>query len=184
MMGKIIYEGTNFIDLGTVSCEEDLKPIPGKINHNPPPEDGRCECCGKHISELTPFGGTGDPVAGDFTDALLVKKFRPKLSSKRDEIVAVQKVWKMAGRENGLDSCVKVLVAKLDRKTGKVCPGQVNSFEVEPSWECNDCSALDQLGYFDKCHEVSRGKRRSNSQTGFTKTTDRGMANGLKEEGK
>ena len=43
---------------------------------NPPPADGRCECCGTHMSELKPFGGSGDPLVGDFTGALLVKKFR------------------------------------------------------------------------------------------------------------
>ena len=43
---------------------------------NPPPRDRRCECCRKHIDELKPFGGKGDPLAGDFRGALLVKTFR------------------------------------------------------------------------------------------------------------
>jgi hypothetical protein len=43
---------------------------------NPPPCDNRCECCGKHISEVKPFGGPGDPLRGDFSGALLVKNFR------------------------------------------------------------------------------------------------------------
>ena len=43
---------------------------------NPPPDDNCCECCGRHISELKPFGGPGDPLVGDFSGALLVKHFR------------------------------------------------------------------------------------------------------------
>lgn len=36
----------------------------------------RCYCCDKHITELKPFGGPGDPLLGDFTGALLVKHWR------------------------------------------------------------------------------------------------------------
>jgi len=43
---------------------------------NPPPVDNRCECCGRNISELKPFGGPGDPLVGDFSGALLVKHAR------------------------------------------------------------------------------------------------------------
>ena len=62
--------------MGSVDCEEDLKTKPGMINLNPPPQDGKCECCGKHISEIKPFGGSGDPLVGYFTGAYLVKKWR------------------------------------------------------------------------------------------------------------
>jgi hypothetical protein len=48
-----------------VPVDEEIK----KYNWvNPPPSDRRCECCGKHISELEPFDGP----AG----AILVKNFR------------------------------------------------------------------------------------------------------------
>jgi len=43
---------------------------------NPPPSDGRCEGCGKHISKLKPFGGAGDPLVGDFNGAILLKTYR------------------------------------------------------------------------------------------------------------
>jgi len=46
------------------------------VRINPPPSDGRCECCRRHVSELKPFGGPGDPLVGDFSGALLVKHFR------------------------------------------------------------------------------------------------------------
>lgn len=47
-----------------------------KILINPPPQDMKCECCGKHIDELKPFGKEGDPLKGDFNGSKLVKIFR------------------------------------------------------------------------------------------------------------
>ena len=47
-----------------------------QVHINPPPRDEKCECCGKHIKDLKPFGGHGDPLVGDFKGALLVKTFR------------------------------------------------------------------------------------------------------------
>jgi len=43
---------------------------------NGPPEDGRCNICQRHISDLEPYGGCGDPCTGDFADMKLVKQFR------------------------------------------------------------------------------------------------------------
>ncbi len=43
---------------------------------NPPPEDGKCMICGRHVHELKAFGGPGDPLVGDFSGAKLVKQFR------------------------------------------------------------------------------------------------------------
>ena len=55
---------------------EEIKKNGTVIYINPPPSDGRCEGCGRHVSELKPFGGPGDPLVGDFTGELLLKHFR------------------------------------------------------------------------------------------------------------
>ena len=68
-----IFDGNGAVSLGSISNEKDLK-IKARININPTPKDGRCDCCGRHISELTPFGKAGDPLVGDFDGELLVKK--------------------------------------------------------------------------------------------------------------
>ena len=47
-----------------------------KVLINPPPEDGKCMICGRHVSELESFGGPGDPCLGDFSGAKLTKTFR------------------------------------------------------------------------------------------------------------
>ena len=40
---------------------------------NPPPMDGRCERCMRHMSAIPPYGPPGDPLIGDFSDMKLVK---------------------------------------------------------------------------------------------------------------
>jgi hypothetical protein len=64
-MIKKNFEDERAVSYDSISFEEDLI-LPPKININPPPSDCRCECCGKHISELKPFGKAGDPLVGDF----------------------------------------------------------------------------------------------------------------------
>ena len=40
-------------------------------------EDNRCELCDRHISELKPYGGKGDPLEDDFTGEYFVIRPRP-----------------------------------------------------------------------------------------------------------
>jgi hypothetical protein len=47
-----------------------------KVLINPPPQDGNCQICGRHVSELESFGGSGNPLFGDFFGAKLIKTFR------------------------------------------------------------------------------------------------------------
>ena len=61
--------------LVAISCEEESKPNRG---FRPPPDNGRCQCCGKHIGELHPFlsiVGHDSELANEA--ALLIEKFRP-----------------------------------------------------------------------------------------------------------
>ena len=39
-----------------------------------PPGDDRCDCCGRYIGDLNPFGGPEDLLMSAFTGALLSKK--------------------------------------------------------------------------------------------------------------
>ena len=75
-MATKIIDNNGIVSFDSISSEEDLKLRP-RISINPPPADGRCNCCGRHLSELKPFGKAGDPMVGDFDGALLIKKFRP-----------------------------------------------------------------------------------------------------------
>ena len=75
-----------------------------RIVFNPPPEDARCECCQRHVSELEPFGD------GFFAGAKLVKGFRSDefncIAASwecRDCIVlSDEEYWRMRMRSDGI----------------------------------------------------------------------------------
>ena len=114
-----------------------------------------------------------------------MKKVRPRLSSKREDIMAIEQA--INGREKcsgwTRDYLAKIAVIKLEKKNGERYPGKMNSYEVHTSWECRDCAALDDLGYFDKCHELSRSKRRSGTKDGFRQSRDSAIPNKKNKEG-
>jgi hypothetical protein len=74
-MATTIFENNGIISLGSIATEKDLQ-LGNGFYINPPPQDGRCDCCGRHINELSPFGKAGDPLVGDFDGAYLVKRWR------------------------------------------------------------------------------------------------------------
>ena len=47
-----------------------------KISGDPPPEDGECMICRRHIDELEPFEDKGDWFLDDFSGAKLVRRLR------------------------------------------------------------------------------------------------------------
>jgi len=63
------------------------------LHINPPPQDRRCECCGKHTSELKPFGKAGDPLVGDFDGKLIIKTFRAMACKEIDKIWNTKGMW-------------------------------------------------------------------------------------------
>ena len=82
---KVIHSLNNVaISLWSVNKEDDLKPNLSNLNLNPPPIDGRCSCCRRHIRELQPFG--------KFTDRL-----RDMLEAHRELIDSYGHSWKSSG---------------------------------------------------------------------------------------
>ena len=53
MKTKII-DDNGVISLRSISNEKDLK-IKARFNINPPPEDGRCDCCARHLNVDSDF---------------------------------------------------------------------------------------------------------------------------------
>ncbi len=113
------------------------------VSINPPPVDKKCEKCGKHVDELKPFGKAGDPLVGDFDEALLVKTYRcmeEKDIPEFDNILsymaekADSRGWEnaehMAEQEFGKDRVEQAMF--YDQLKGT----------VEASWECRDCIVL------------------------------------------
>jgi hypothetical protein len=151
-MAQKIINGNGIVSLGTVECEEDLKPQPG-VNLNPPPQDGRCDCCGRHISKLKPFGGPGDPLVGDFSGALLIKKFRP--DGPYDE--EAEKAYNEAEacyKQAGFDDIDGYLTSRYGQEIGeRISMAVCFHHSVDKSWECRDCAVLSTDKYFEKLRQ-------------------------------
>lgn len=68
------WAGVHIVGTGT-----SWQPIPSKGTIvRPPPGDLRCEVCQRPPGEVPEYGGFGDPLPGDYTDAILVKRKRKK----------------------------------------------------------------------------------------------------------
>jgi len=129
-----------------------------RVYINPPPSDAKCECCGKHISELKPFGKAGDPLVGDFNGQLLIKTFRTMgYATKEDQkkIDLIDSIYK-----EEMDK--KITSEELDKKLKEnFSPKELERFNflsqivstVGASWECRDCIILDTEEYFKKLEE-------------------------------
>ncbi len=76
-MATVMFEMNGCISLGSIANEQDLLPKEGVVSINPPPKDGRCYCCRRHISELKPFEKGEDDFVFDFDGEYLVKTWRP-----------------------------------------------------------------------------------------------------------
>jgi len=92
---------------------------------NPPPKDRCCECCGRHTSELKPFGKEGDPLVGNFDGALIIKTFRPMALPKSEKELN-----------------------ELPEEDRDLYEQVMNT--ISASWECRDCVVLFADDYFKK----------------------------------
>ena len=150
MTTKII-DNNGVVSLGSISDENDLKDK-ARININPPPEDFSCDCCGRHISELTPFGKAGDPLVGDFDGALLVKKHRPQgpyNEQAEKAFIHVEKILEEEGHagEDPEDWMIKIY----GKEKGQQYLNAVYAYGcIGSSRECRDCAILDEDEYFER----------------------------------
>jgi hypothetical protein len=154
-MGTILIDEDGKFSLASVDCAFDLARRVGVCNLNPPPMDGRCECCGRHISELRPFGKVRHPIFGEVKGALLIKRWR-KLQphDARPKIVHGEMFVKWpAGTilENGM----KYLIEQSGDGQAKEIRLYHFSGEhkVGSSWECRDCIDLDEDDYLEKLRQ-------------------------------
>ncbi len=95
-----------------------------KILINPPPVDGHCDICQRHVSELEAFGGPGDPLVGDFSGAKLVKNYRwdypyhvGSTRECRDCFVRPEPIWWIVSEEERLGRrLTDIEVVEIQRK--------------------------------------------------------------------
>ena len=150
-MTQMFFDENEVIGLGAASKEENLTPN-GRIIINGPPKDGSCDVCGRHMSELTPFGGLGDPLAGDFSGELLV--IRRRHQGPYDE--EAEKAWEEVRKEipEGGDE-LPWFIEKFGEEKGKALlwAGILYGGMVV-SYECRDCVVLDFDEYFKKVSQI------------------------------
>ena len=138
--------------MDSIEKEEDQKPK-DNINTNPRLLKGRCDCCGRHITELKPFGGPGDPLAGDFTGCYLIKKHRPEGPYDEEAVEAFEQAKKWY-RIDGFDHPLGWLTDKYGFEKGKELFAKVLAFStVGSSRECRDCAVLDVNEYYEKYYK-------------------------------
>lgn len=150
-MTQMFFDENEVIGLGAASKEEDLTPN-GHIIINGPPKDGRCDVCGRHISQLTPFGGPGDPLMGDFTGELLVMRWRHTGPYNEE----AEKAWEEARKEiPEMEDELPWFIKKFGEEKGKTLYwAGILYGSVGLSCECRDCVVLNFDEYFEKVSQV------------------------------
>ncbi len=157
-MTQIIFQEDGILNLGAISKEEDLNPkCRGIVNG--PPRDGRCEVCGRHLSELRPFGGPGDPLEDDFTGELLVKNFRASIPHDEEAEKALKEVAETMKGEPESADLLPWLIAKYGEEKAEEFYFYGSAYSIGKSWECRDCFILDEDEYFEKLGQRYYSKR-------------------------
>jgi hypothetical protein len=154
-MGTVRVDGNGNFALASIDCEQDLVRRVGVYNINPPPKNGRCECCGRHISELRPFGKVRHPIFGDLEGALLVKQWRklPPYDARPQSIHGEMIVKGPTGTllENGKKYLIE--------RSGDGMAEEIRLYhfsgenKVGSSWECRDCIDLDEEEFLERLRQ-------------------------------
>jgi hypothetical protein len=152
-MTQTIIKGERVISLGSIDGWSDLKPRQG-FNINPPPSDGRCECCGRSLDELRPFGKAGDPFVGDFSDALLVKMFRTMYPPDEKVDKIYDQFFAECCTEDNHERAKKRLIKEHGQEEAERIMNWADASScVGASWECRDCAVLDIYEYHEKLRD-------------------------------
>lgn len=142
-MVEVLTNNKGAFCLHCVSVEDDLRLHPG-VNINPPPSDGKCECCGRHMHGIKPFGKAGDPLIGDFEGTLLLKIFRNEGPYDKSALHSIKEL-------GGGNDLFALMIAKYGVHKGKdIYYRALASAIVVPSWECRNCVVLSDDEYFKK----------------------------------
>ena len=149
---KIFMKGNGLISLVSIYGEEDLRLLPG-FNLNPPPEDGRCMCCGKHLRELKPFGKSEDQSSQDLSGALLVKTFRWEgfLPDEQDKRI-MGEFFRDCQSEEDYRRAEERLIQRTGREKGENIILRLKAIltQVVAYWLCRDCIVLDEAEFQKK----------------------------------
>ena len=124
---------------------------PARAERRSSMEEERCDCCGRRVSELPPFGGPGDPLVGDFTGEFLIVKYRPHgpYDAEAEAIFARY----FDNDQNDLEHKMAEFRLALDygaEEAERVMMAVYAASLIGRSWECRDCFCFDNDEYFEQ----------------------------------
>ncbi|MBC2732807.1 MAG: hypothetical protein HF981_00430 [Desulfobacteraceae bacterium] len=133
--------------------------VKSRLLINGPPTDERCECCGRHVSELVSFEKLDDDSFpfDEIEGAYLIKLFRgmgPYDMEADHAMDAVLYQMAEAGQTRGdpLEWFIKLYGEELGKK---YYYSNMAASTVRSSWECRDCVVLDQNEYIERLDDRS-----------------------------
>ena len=85
----VTVDPSEFFSLGEIYSKKDLK-CTHELAYRLP--NDRCDCCGRHLSELKRFGKEG-PIGGDYEGALLVCRVRVSIKLNLEPIPIHRKIF-------------------------------------------------------------------------------------------
>jgi hypothetical protein len=154
MTTKII-DNNGVVSLGSISIDKDLKDK-ARININQLPKYDRCDCCGRHISELTPFDKAEDPLAGDSDGELLMITRRRLTAYDEEAEKAYNHVKKQMKKEGQANDCplkwLKIIYG--EELGGRYCNIVEAYRQVDYGMECRDCVELEEEEYFERIRKT------------------------------
>ena len=129
--------------------EDYLNPKP-RIIVGGPPSDAECHVCGRHLSELKPFGGPGDPLEDDFTGELLVETCRSNLPYDEEAEKALEEIPDTKEGETKGVNWLPWLIAKYGEEKAEYLFIYASAQGFGWFWECRDWIVLNEAQYFEE----------------------------------
>jgi hypothetical protein len=116
--------------------------------------DGRCDCCGRQISELEPFGKGKDESGFETEGRYLVKTWRPLGVYDEEAETAIQEAFQSYA-EDGYEDWWACLIDKHGKEKADFLFDLSKAYHtIDGEWVCKDCINLDQKTYYDNRYET------------------------------
>ena len=111
--------------------------------------DENCVCCGRHVSELKPYGKAGDPLVGDFEGLRLLRPYRADDLPDEEADMAFEEAYKYCKDDD--EDILEWMQNKYGKEKGLQLYGTwLLSHSVSKHSLCRDCIILDLETYYKK----------------------------------
>ena len=138
-MARCFFQNDHAYSLLSVSNEADLRPRPG-VSVNPPPPDGRCQGCRRHVQELPPFGKADAPFRGDFEGEVLLKTFRSMAPDDAEAERIVRSFFEACESAEDHERAMERMVQAYGQERAEdLRQWMILASTVEKVWLCRDC---------------------------------------------